>query len=178
MARHFDRKTVDGLVVEHLPAALRFALRLCGDADVAEDIVQEALCRVLSQWRSYREEAAFRTWMLRIVLNVDRDRRRRHRDTEELPPAEVDHRAVSPPEKAIAAELYGDIKAAIDALPSRQREAALLVLGEGLSSHEAAAVMQTSKANVQTCLHLARKQIARAIGVEYVKAKERVEGRG
>ena len=39
MARHFDRKTVDGLVIEHLPAALRFASRLSGDPHIAEDVV-------------------------------------------------------------------------------------------------------------------------------------------
>ncbi len=177
MARHFDRKTVDGLVVEHLPAAMRFAMRLCGNADVAEDVVQEALCRVLRRWRSYREEAAFGTWMLSIVLNVDRDRRRRQRDVLPLPVDEIASRTALPIDGAVVEELHGEIRAAIDALPSRQREAALLILGEGLSADAAARVMQTSKANVQTCLHLARKQIARAIGVDYAKARERAEGK-
>ena len=173
MARHFDRKTVDGLVVEHLPAALRFASRLSGgDPHIAEDVVQEALCRVLRQWRSYREEAAFGTWMLRIVLNVDRDRRRRHRDALPLPIDEIDSGMAPPVEKVIVEELHATIRSAIDDLPQRQREVALLILGEGLSADEAARVMQTSKANVHTCLHLARKQIARAIGVDYASPKQ------
>ena len=74
-----DRRDVDRLVVEHLPAALRFALRLTRDEHAAEDVVQEALCRVLRQWRTYRGEASFKTWFLQIVVNVDRDRRRRFR---------------------------------------------------------------------------------------------------
>ena len=57
--------------------ALRMALRLSGDADTAEDLVQETLCRVLRQWRTYRGEASFRSWLLQILVNVDRDRRRR-----------------------------------------------------------------------------------------------------
>jgi DNA-directed RNA polymerase specialized sigma24 family protein len=36
MARPGDRTAVDRLVVDHLPSALRFALRLTGDADTAE----------------------------------------------------------------------------------------------------------------------------------------------
>ena len=172
MARHLDRKTVDALVIEHLPAALRFALRLSGDPHIAEDVVQEALCRVLREWRSYREEAAFGTWLLRIVLNVDRDRRRRHRDALPLPIDAVASSMASPVEKLVVEELHAEIRAAIDGLPQRQREVALLSLGEGLSADEVSRVLQTSKANVHTCLHLARKQIARAIGVDYAKPKD------
>ena len=76
MAGPIDRQMVDQLVVKHLPAAFRFAQRLTNDADTAEEVVQEALCRVLGRWKSYRGEASFGTWMMQIVVNVDRDRRR------------------------------------------------------------------------------------------------------
>lgn len=163
-----DRDAVDRLVVEHLPAALRLALRLTGDADIAEDVVQNALCRVLREWRSFRGEAAFSTWLFRIVLNVDRDRRRQ-RDILPLPDEEMACGADLPVEKALANELHGTIRAAIDGLPQRQREVALLILGEGLPPDEVARLLKTTRGNVHTCLHLARKQIARAIGVDYVE---------
>ena len=66
MAWPIDRIAVDRRVVEHLPAALRFALRLTGDVHIAEDVVQVVLCLVLRCWRSYRGEASFSTWMLDI----------------------------------------------------------------------------------------------------------------
>ena len=69
MARPIDRSTIDRLFVDHLPVALRFAMRLSGDPHAAEDVVQEALLRVLRQWPAYRGEASFRTWLLQIVLN-------------------------------------------------------------------------------------------------------------
>ena len=163
-----DRDTVDRLVIEHLPGALRLALRLTGDEHTAEDIVQDALCRVLRQWRSYRGEAAFGTWLFRIVLNVDRDRRRRQRDVSPLPADAAASDVALPLEKMVADELHDKIRAATDALPQRQREVALLCLGEGLPADEAAQVLETTKGNVHTCLHLARKQIARAIGVDYI----------
>jgi RNA polymerase sigma-70 factor, ECF subfamily len=84
MGRPLDRRAVDHLVVEHLPAALRFARRLTGDPQLAEEVVQDALCRVLARWRSFRGESSFRTWLLSIVVNVDRDRRRRVRTSELL----------------------------------------------------------------------------------------------
>lgn len=166
MGRPIDRRAVDQLVVEHLPAALRFARRLVRDEHVAEDLVQEALCRVLRQWRTYRGDAAFRTWLLSIVINVDRDRRRRVRATEPIEHCEVASSAAAPPELAAADELHAELRAAIDRLPERQREVALLTWGEGLTAADAATVLEISEASVYTNLHLARKRIAAAIGVD------------
>jgi RNA polymerase sigma-70 factor (ECF subfamily) len=167
MPRPIDRSTVDRLVIEHLPLALRFASRLTGSADTAEDLVQESLCRVLRSWRSYRGDATFATWLLQIVVNVDRDRRRRQRIEYPLS-SEFESRTTSPPlEQAAVNELQADVRAAIDALPERQREVALLSLGDGLPACDVALVLDTTEANVHTCLHLARKRIARVIGVDY-----------
>jgi RNA polymerase sigma-70 factor (ECF subfamily) len=169
MARPIDRNEVDRLVVEHLPAALRLAVRLTGDAHTAEDVVQESLCRVLRRYRSYRGEAAFKTWMLQIVLNVDRDRRRRQRDVQPLETSQAITKAASPLEQAAAGELQTNVNAAIDRLPERQREVALLSLGEGLPARDVAHILNTTESNVHTCLHLARKRIAQAIGTDYVR---------
>src|SRR5262245_52777277 len=132
MGRPLDRRAVDQLVVEHLPAALRMAMRMAGDPHVAEDVVQEALCRALKEWRTFRGDASFRTWLLQIVVNVDRDRRRRLRIAEPLDQNEILARMASPPALTEAAELSATIRGAIDALPHRQREIALLAWGEGL----------------------------------------------
>ena len=144
MVSPLGRSDVDRLVVEHLPAALRFALRLTGDQHIAEDVVQEALCLVLRRWRSYRGEASFGTWMLRIVVNVDRDRRRRQRDTLSLPAGEMISSAAQPVEQAAANELHANVRVAIDRLPERQREVALLSLGEGLAARDVARILEVS----------------------------------
>ena len=169
MARPIDRNEVDRLVVEHLPAALRLALRLTLDAHTAEDVVQESLCRVLRRWRTYRGEATFKTWMLQIVVNVDRDRRRRQRDLQPLRVSQVIDKAASPLEQAAADELQTKVRAAIYRLPEKQRDVALLSLGEGLPVRDVAHILETTESNVHTCLHLARKRIAQAIGVDYAQ---------
>src|SRR3954452_16496192 len=109
MSGPIDRHTVDQLVVENLPAALRFAGRLTNNPDVASEIVQEALCRVLKRWQSFRGEASFRTWLMQIVLNVDRDRRRRG-DRFEPVPEDVAATTAGPKEEAAAAELGESIR--------------------------------------------------------------------
>jgi RNA polymerase sigma-70 factor (ECF subfamily) len=164
MGRPIDRRAVDQLVVEHLPAALRLAARLAGDAH-AEDLVQEALCRVLRQWKSFRGESSFTTWLLQIVVNVDRDRRRRARP-DALDDSDVASPAAGPPEQAAATELQLKLRAAVDLLPARQREVAHLMWGEGLSAAETASVLGIAEANVYVNLHHARSKVAASLGVD------------
>nr|MBA3552961.1 sigma-70 family RNA polymerase sigma factor [Actinomycetota bacterium] len=46
------------------------ALRLVGDRQDAEDVTQEAYLRVYHGLDGFREEAAFETWLYRIVTNA------------------------------------------------------------------------------------------------------------
>lgn len=166
-----SRQEVDRLVVEHLPQMLGFAQRLAGNAHLAEDLVQEALCRVLKSWKSFRGEAGFSTWMMQIIVNVDRDRRRSQKPHQELDERETEAPRKDPNETLVATELHKKIQAAIQQLPERQREVAILCLGEQRSTKETAEILQITPANVHTCLHLARKQIAQAIGEGNASAK-------
>lgn len=170
MTRPIDRNAIDRLVVEHLPMALRMALRLAGDADVAEDLVQETLCRVLRQWRSYRGEASFRSWLLQILVNVDRDRRRRRTHLSIADDDEAEARSANVAEAATAAELQVRVRNEIDRLPERQREVALLSWGEGLAAGEIAAALEITEANVYATLHAARKRLAQTLGIDYARS--------
>ena len=172
MTRPVDRTAIDRLVVEHLPMALRMALRLSGDADTAEDLVQETLCRVLKQWRTYRGEASFRSWLLQIQVNVDRDRRRRrgHQSINDV--EETVAKSASVAEAATAAELHRQVRSEIDRLPERQREVALLSWGEGLAAGEIAVVLGITEANAHATLHVARKRLAKALGIDYARSDQ------
>ena len=59
--------------------AYRLAGYLLGDADEAQDAVQEALIKAWRNWSSLRDPERFGAWFERIVVNVCRDRLRRHR---------------------------------------------------------------------------------------------------
>lgn len=153
--------TLDRLVAEHLPQALGFATRLCGDPDRAEEIVQEALLRVVRSWQSFRGEAAFRTWLFRIVINVFRDHRAKADAA--LPidqggPDAIDA-APGPPAAAMAAELGELVAGEVSRLPPRQREVLVLVGYEGLATREVAELLGTSEANVHSNLWAARARL-------------------
>jgi RNA polymerase sigma-70 factor (ECF subfamily) len=166
MARPIEKSTVDRLVVEHLPSALRVALRLSRDTHAAEDLVQETLSRVLGQWRSYRGEASFKTWMLGILINAHRDRRRKLRIHEPFEDETAHDGVPTALDHAVAHEMHAQIQVTVDRLPQRQREVAILTWGEQLEPAEVAAALGITEASVYTNLHLARKRVAQALGLD------------
>jgi RNA polymerase sigma-70 factor (ECF subfamily) len=62
------------LVDRHHARCLRAATHLLGDADDAEDAVQDAFVRAYRHLGSYREQDRFGAWLLRIVVNQCRTR--------------------------------------------------------------------------------------------------------
>ena len=66
--REGDRDAYAELVHRHAPVALRTATLLGAGAD-AEDVVQEAFVKAYGALGRFRDGAAFRPWLLRIVAN-------------------------------------------------------------------------------------------------------------
>jgi len=157
-----DRDTFDRLMLDHLRRAQGFAMRLTGgDAQAAEDVVQDALYRAARSWRTFRGGAGFTTWLLRIVLHAAHDRLAASRRApagplERDPP---DRNADDPAALASAADLGERIARLVSALPERQRDVLVLTAYEGLSTSEAAGVLEISEQNVRTNLHLARRKL-------------------
>jgi RNA polymerase sigma-70 factor (ECF subfamily) len=153
-----DRQTFDRLMLDHLPGAQRFAIRLTGNPDVAEEIVQEALVRAAGAWASFQAKSSFRTWLFQVVVNVFRDRLRSRPGPRALNSAEdcPDRRAIDPAVTLEARELEATIAACVSSLPPRQCEVLVLMGYEQLKPREAAAVLGISEGNLRTTLHLAR----------------------
>lgn len=150
---------LDNLVDEHLPEALRFAIRLTGDPGAAEDVVQEALLRAARSWRTFRGQAQFRTWLFRIIINVFRDRAPQRPAASSLQADVVDPRAGDPAAEILNVELSQIVATRVSALPPRQREVLVLVTYEGLTPRDAAELLGISEASVYSNLHLARQRL-------------------
>ena len=66
----------DALVREHQQAAFRLAYLFLGDATEAEDVGQEAFARAYRSLSRFDMSRPFRPWLLSIVANLARNRRR------------------------------------------------------------------------------------------------------
>jgi RNA polymerase sigma-70 factor, ECF subfamily len=154
-----DRATFDQLVSASLPAALRFAVRLTGRLDTAEDVVQEAMLAASRSWKSFRGQSQFQTWLLRIVVNVHRNQVARRGPPETLKHDLVDRNQTSPSESAAATELAQRVATCIAALPLKQREVIVLSSHEGLSAPQIAEVLEMTVENVYSTLNIARTKL-------------------
>src|SRR5262245_18003559 len=85
-----DQGAFDEFFHQYFDRLYRFALvRLRHDADLAEDAVQQTLCKAMENLRSYRGEAALFTWLCQICRNVITDSyRSRDRESERSIPFE------------------------------------------------------------------------------------------
>jgi RNA polymerase sigma-70 factor (ECF subfamily) len=57
------------LVDRHSRVCLRFATRMLGNQDDAEDVTQEAFVRAYGALGRYDERVTFRTWIMSILIN-------------------------------------------------------------------------------------------------------------
>jgi len=160
MSAPLDRDTFDRLVLEHLPAAQRFAIRLTGTAAGGEELVQDALLKAHRGWQGFRGQSAFRTWLFQVIVNCFRDRCRARGERDEvLQPDLADRRAIDPAAAAQGKELGERVAAAVSTLPPRQREVLVLMAYEQLTAPEVAAMLDMTEQNVRTTLHLAREKL-------------------
>jgi RNA polymerase sigma-70 factor (ECF subfamily) len=135
-----DARAFTALVDRHSPACLRFAARMLGDAEDAEDAVQETFVRAYRALHRYESRDTFRAWLFAILVNrcrtaAFRRGRRRRRFVHDEPA--LDAAYVDP--DAAASEIRFELELALEALEPAQREAFLLRHVEQLSYEEMAA---------------------------------------
>jgi RNA polymerase sigma-70 factor (ECF subfamily) len=161
-----DQQAFRVLARRHAGAAHRLARRIVGSDALAEDIVQDALLRVWVNAARWRPQAAFRTWLYRVVVNLCLNAKRRPADL----PLSAAGDPPGPDDAAAALERRERdraLGAAVDALPSRQRAAIVLAYQEGLSNAEAAAVLDVSVSGLEALLVRAKRALRATLGNEF-----------
>lgn len=158
-ARDGDRDAFALLVERHYEFIHRVAFRWCGRPADAEDIAQEVCMRLGRAIGSWRGQGAFTTWLYRLTLNAARDhgrtgRREAARLEAFATQALIGGEAAEEPDDA-AERLWARVRD----LPDRQREAILLVYGEGMTHAQASDVIGCSENTVSWHVHEARKRL-------------------
>lgn len=122
-----DRAAFTRLVDRHATSGLRFATRMLGDRDDAEEVAQEAWLRTYRALAQFDSQSVFRTWFFAILINRCRTamaaRARRERV---IQLDEASLRAAAAPGESDSTALRLELHRAIARLPTDQREAFLL----------------------------------------------------
>ncbi|PWK69081.1 RNA polymerase sigma factor [Aminobacter sp. AP02] len=158
-AREGDRTAFGELVERHYGFVHRVAWRWCGNRSDAEDIAQEVCARLGRAIRDYRGGAAFTTWLYAMTLNAARDMQRKSaRETAKTAAYGV-HALVSGHGPLAPEDPAERLWEAVRRLPDKQRDAVLLIYGEGLSHAAAADAMGIAEATVSWHIHEAKKRL-------------------
>ena len=159
-----DRQAFARLLDGEYGRIFRIAMRWCGHRADAEDITQQACIKLARSLHQFRFEAAFQTWLYRLVINCARDWQQsqaRHQqqrvvaddDTalqEQLGHADDNHEA---------ADELRTVLRVVAGFGEGFQEALLLVFGEGLTHAEAAGVLEVKESTVSWRIHEIRKRL-------------------
>jgi len=145
--------------------AYHLALRSIADANVAEEIAQEALVRLYKHVGEIAGEGAFKTWFYRIVLNLVHDHYRRsvRHDSATTTLEEIrtiERKSRDEPLSNLEREsLRSALTEALDSLDEKHREAFLMKEVEGLSHAEIAKTLDVPEGTVWSRLSYARRKL-------------------
>jgi RNA polymerase sigma-70 factor (ECF subfamily) len=136
-----DGRAFTALVDRHAPSCLRFATRMLGSVQDAEEVTQDAIFRAYRALESYDRAMAFRTWLMAILVNRCRSAmlyRHRREQRVAIDPDRVALASVSDEVEDFA--LREAIDDAVRELDADSREAFLLKHVEQLSYEEMAEI--------------------------------------
>jgi RNA polymerase sigma-70 factor (ECF subfamily) len=168
-ARAGERIAFEELVRRHADRLYAVVRRFVASAEEAEEVTQDAFLRA---WRSiarFEGRSQFFTWLYRIGINEAKRRAERGPptgqvvSTEERPVYDTPDPREAPAAQAEQVELRAALERAVRALPVEYRRPVILRDVEGLSTTEAAAVMELGEAAFKSRLHRGRMAVRKAI---------------
>ena len=159
-----DKAAFGLLVARHQRRLMAVAMRSVGSRAAAEDVVQEVFTRAWVKapgWQSRQEGggASYGAWLARVTVNLCIDGARRQRTTTLDEAPDAPDTAANADEMLLAQERATRVRAAIAALPARQRQAISLAYDAELSNAEGAATMDTSVGAYELLLVRARRTL-------------------
>jgi RNA polymerase sigma-70 factor (ECF subfamily) len=164
--RERDAAAFKQLVDRYSPRIYNLALKMLGNPDAAEDILQETFISAYRAIDRFEGRAHVSTWLYRIAHNAVLMRLRKEKRTPYLQSLEDDldldvlaapsHREGAPERRLLESELRDKMDEALASLTDALREVFILRDIEGLSTAETAEILNLSETAVKSRLHRAR----------------------
>lgn len=169
-AQRGQRAAFEELVARHADRLHGVAWRLVGDEHDAREITQEAFLRAWRGLSGFQAESEFFTWLYRIAMNEAKRLQGRRGRASAAAARSLDDLPVEPADPAAGPEALAEHRAlrvaldrAVAGLALKYRAPLVLRDIEGLSTQEAAAILDLSEAAFKSRLHRARMQVRAAV---------------
>lgn len=164
-----DEAAIETLIHTYQHLVYRLAYSILDDAAEADEAAQDTFVSALGALRSYRGDAAFKTWLYAITVNVCRGRLRKQHAKERLQQVmqslfQITQPDAEHPEFAIAShEADEAVRKAVHALDEKLQLPIILRYEHELPIAEIAQVLQVSQRTVHTRLRAAHDQLRHAL---------------
>lgn len=164
----------EALVAQDWERFWRFAYRLTGDRDLAEDLLSETMIDAFVAFDRYRGEK-FASWFFKMLSTnrIDMARKANRRPTESLDTvfSETEGRDIpdsrESPEKVLMDPLYSEtVQKALDSLPLENRMAVLLADVEGYDYTEIARMLSIPIGTVRSRISRGREKLRQVLSAE------------
>ncbi len=150
-----------------VPNLRAFARSLAGNADKADDLVQEALVKAWQNQDSFAEGSNLKAWVFTILRNAFLSERRKLKN--EVEDADGSYaNGVATNGNQVAHMDMLDFSAAFQTLPPDQREALILVGAEGFAYEEAALMCGCAVGTMKSRVNRARQKLATILAADEV----------
>jgi RNA polymerase sigma-70 factor (ECF subfamily) len=169
--RQRDNKAFSQLVDQNSNRIYRLALKMVGNEQDAEDILQETFVKAYKNLEGFEGRSKISTWLYRIAVNeslmllrkrkigvIHIDAGIKQEDGDIIPKQIIDWCCL-PEKELMSSEVRDHIQQAIQTLSNANRAAFLLRDVEGLSTHEAAQALNISESALKVRLMRARMQL-------------------
>lgn len=171
--REGDHQAFRMLVERYMKYAYNIAYGFVNDHDDAEDVAQESFVKVYESIGSFRGDAAFNTWLYRIVTNMSLNRLRQKKNS--ITNMSIVENAVVGKNDFFSAQQNMETRQALEKalheLPTLQRAVVILRHLNGLSTRQVGEILRCSEGTVKTHLHRGIKKMKSKIGfLEYERS--------
>ncbi|MFC0244078.1 RNA polymerase sigma factor [Falsochrobactrum ovis] len=148
-----------------LPSLRAFAVSLIGQQDRADDLVQDTIMKAWAKQDSFELGTNIKAWLFTILRNeFYTQMRKRGREVQ-------DHDGLFSEQLAVHPSQYGsldlaDFMAALEQLPSDQREAIILIGASGFAYEEAAEICGCAVGTIKSRVSRARSRLQEILQVK------------
>lgn len=151
-------------LISHLPALRAFAISLTRSRSRADDAVQEAVLKALTNFDKFEYGSNMRAWLFTILRNAYYSNQRKfNREQSDTDGLLAESLAVKPAHDGFLQ--FRDFLKAFDRLPDEQREVLILVGASGFSYEEAAETTGVPIGTIKSRINRARAKLAEDLGI-------------
>jgi len=165
--RQGDRVAFGELIARHQAQVYHFSRRLLGNAEGAQDITQDVFIKAFLALDTWRPDAAFAAWLLRIArnacLDVLRAQQRYPQVSLEAQTEQLVAHSSSAEQHAIQTQRLEQLEEALSKLSVEHREILILRDIEGFSYQEIAELLDINTGTVRSRLSRGRAALIQQI---------------